>query len=96
MVPLTVWILRKIVARSSGDVGSSLELDDPLIELIEVFETLDQEFTDNVVEIVHSGLLRARPLGEPPISAVSAPEISRGADDVCSSQKTSRELGTSE
>ena len=59
LVPLMVWIVRKMLASRSRESGLVLQRDEVPVELVEVLVALHQELLDDLVRVVHVLLLRA-------------------------------------
>ena len=50
LVPLIVWIVRKMLPSRSRESGLALELDQVAVELVEVLVALHEELLDDLVE----------------------------------------------
>ena len=53
LVPLIVWIVRKMLDSRSREFGLLLQRDQVGVQLVEVLVALDQELLDDVVQTVH-------------------------------------------
>ena len=53
LVPLIVWIVRKMLDSSSREFGLLLQGDEVRVQLVEVLVALHQELLDDVVQTVH-------------------------------------------